>query len=171
MHYEVSEKIRTQRSQAEILQVLEKQFRNVSSNVQRSGQGLVVKKVAKTFGSINREDTTNLSVRQIEDGWLIVAGVDYNPSAVMFVLVIVTFCTAVGWAIPILFFVMQREMVKSAVQTCLHNVKNELDQPVPAGAGVATSYAQELEQLGDLKERGLISESEFEEKRKRLLGL
>lgn len=44
-------------------------------------------------------------------------------------------------------------------------------QPAPAPAAPQESYLDELERLADLRDRGIISEEDFEAKKKQLLGL
>lgn len=44
-------------------------------------------------------------------------------------------------------------------------------QPAPAPAAPQESYLDELERLADLRDRGIISEGDFEAKKKQLLGL
>ena len=44
-------------------------------------------------------------------------------------------------------------------------------QPTPAPAAPQESYLDELEKLADLRDRGIISEEDFEAKKKQLLGL
>ena len=41
----------------------------------------------------------------------------------------------------------------------------------PAPAAPAPSYLEELEKLGDLRDKGIITDAEFEAKKKELLGL
>jgi len=44
-------------------------------------------------------------------------------------------------------------------------------QPAPAPAAPQETYLDELERLADLRDRGIISEEDFEAKKKQLLGL
>jgi hypothetical protein len=43
--------------------------------------------------------------------------------------------------------------------------------PAPAAAPAAPDYAAELEQLAQLKAQGILSEEEFEAKKKQILGI
>jgi hypothetical protein len=43
--------------------------------------------------------------------------------------------------------------------------------PAPAPAAAEPDYAAEIEKLGQLKSQGLISEEEFEAKKKQILGI
>ena len=43
--------------------------------------------------------------------------------------------------------------------------------PAPAAAPAAPDYAAELEQLAQLKNQGIITEEEFEAKKKQILGI
>jgi len=45
------------------------------------------------------------------------------------------------------------------------------DEPAPAAAPAAPDYATELQRLAELKTAGVISEEEFEAKKKQILGI
>jgi adenosylmethionine-8-amino-7-oxononanoate aminotransferase len=44
-------------------------------------------------------------------------------------------------------------------------------EPAPQAAAPEPSYLEELEKLGNLRDQGIITEEEFEAKKKQLLGL
>jgi hypothetical protein len=54
-------------------------------------------------------------------------------------------------------------------------ISDEADQPLEAPAAAQPtskeSYLDELERLADLRDRGIISEDDFEAKKQQLLGL
>jgi hypothetical protein len=93
MRFEVSERIRTTRSQEELLAVLEDQFKKVSDSVHRAGKTIEAKSIEASFGSINRSDTTIISLRKVDDGWLVVAEVHYRPSVAFWIILIITLFT------------------------------------------------------------------------------
>lgn len=171
MKFEVSERIRTRRSLEELLTVLEAQFKKVASGVQRAGQTIEVKSIEASFGSINRTDTTTISLRKADDGWLVVADVDYQPSVAFWIILIITFFTWIFWLLPIAFYLLQKNTVRTAISECLQRVRNEFDQSSEGVNQIERSSIDDIEKLGALKERGLITESEFEAKKKQLLGL
>jgi Short C-terminal domain len=45
------------------------------------------------------------------------------------------------------------------------------DEPAPAAAPATPDYATELQRLAELKTAGVISEEEFEAKKKQILGI
>jgi putative oligomerization/nucleic acid binding protein len=47
----------------------------------------------------------------------------------------------------------------------------EPQAPAPAAAAPAPAYAAELEQLAALKQQGILTEEEFQAKKKQILGL
>jgi len=171
MKFEVSERIRTSKSQDELITALETQFRKVAGSTQRSGQTIEVKSIEASFGSINRKDTTVVSMTKADDGWLVVADVHYRPSVAFWIILIITLFTWVFWLIPIVFYLVQKSTVKTAITECLKRVRNEFDQVVQGASNPVTSNLDDLEKLGTLKEKGLISDSEFEAKKKQILGL
>lgn len=169
MKFEVSERIRTTKSQEELLLALEGQFKKISESVQRAGQIIEAKSIEASFGSINRADTTVISLRKADDGWLVVAEVNYRPSVAFWIILIITLFTWVFWLIPIAFYILQKNSVRTAISECLLRIKNEFDQS--SSGQMASSSIGDLEKLGALKEKGLITENEFEAKKKQLLGL
>jgi hypothetical protein len=171
MRFEVSERIRTTRSQEELLTVLEGQFKKVSEDVQRAGQTLEAKSIEASFGSINRTDTTIISLRKADDGWLVVAEVHYRPSVAFWIILIITLFTWIFWLLPIAFYLLQKNTVRTAISESLLRVKNEFDQSGGGSVQMASSSIDDLEKLGALKVKGLITDSEFEAKKKQLLGL
>jgi len=171
MRFEISERIRTSRSQEELLVVLEDQFKKVSEGVQRAGQTIEAKSIEASFGSINRSDTTTISLRKADDGWLIVAEVHYRPSVAFWIILIITLFTWIFWLLPIAFYLLQKNTVRTAITECLQRVRNEFDQSSGGSSQMASSSIGDLEKLAALKEKGLITDGEFEAKKKQLLGL
>lgn len=171
MKFEVSERIRTSKSQEELLAALETQFRKVAESTQRSGLTIEAKLIEASFGSINRKDTTFISMAKADDGWLVVAEVDYRPSIAFWIILIVTLFTWVFWLIPIAFYLLQKNSVKTSITECLQRVKNEFNQAAPEISKPAISNLEDLDKLGTLREKGIISDSEFEAKKKQILGL
>jgi hypothetical protein len=80
MKFEVSERIATSAGKEELLKTLEEQFKKVSQNAQRHGDALVVKLIEASFFYPVRIDTTTVELRDVDDGFLAVASVQYRPS-------------------------------------------------------------------------------------------
>jgi hypothetical protein len=171
MRFEVSERIRTQVSQEELLAVLEEQFRKVSESVKRYGQTLEVKSIEATFGSINRSDTTTVSIKKIDHGWLLVADVNYRPSGAFWIILIITLFTYVLWLVPIAFYILHKNTVKTAIVECFQRIRNEFDKPASSGSNLTSVSLEDLERLGALRDKGLLTETEFEAKKRNILGL
>jgi hypothetical protein len=89
MKFEVSERISTSAGKGELLKVLEEQFKKVSENVQRHGDTLVAKSIEASFGSINRYDTTTIELKDVDDGFLAVASVNYRPTTSFWIIFII----------------------------------------------------------------------------------
>ena len=171
MRFEASERVRTTRPQEELLSVLEQQFRKISEGVRRAGQTIEARSIEASFGSINRSDTTTISLREADDGWLVVAEVHYRPSVAFWIILILTLFTWVLWLLPIAFYLIQRTAVRTAISEILSRVKNEFDQSGNRTARTANSAIGDLEKLGALKEKGFITGAEFDAKKKELLGI
>jgi hypothetical protein len=173
MKFEVSERIVTSTAKEDLLKALEEQFKKVSLNVQRHGDTLVAKSIEASFGSINRSDTTTVELKAVDDGFLAVANVNYRPSTAFWIIFIIgIFLWLVGWLVPIIFYLIQKKTVQEGIQEVFIRVKNEFmspsgQQPMKHGQ----SDLDQLEKLGALKEKGVITEDEFQAKKKQLLGL
>ena len=58
-------------------------FRSIASSAVVVGEILRVTRVHATFGSINRYDVTDIAIRPVDDGYLLIADVKYRPSAIV----------------------------------------------------------------------------------------
>lgn len=173
MRFEVSERLRTERSPEEVLAFLEEQFRKVAESVHTHGAVLEVEDIEATFGSINRNDTTMVSVKPHADGMVLVAEVNYRPSIAFWIILAITLFTYVFWLIPVAFYLMQKVTVRDAIANCFRRAQNEFG--VAGGAAEAqptgNGALDELEKLAQLRDRGIVTEEEFAAKKKLLLGL
>lgn len=170
MKFEVSERITTGADKEEILRGLEEQFKKVSQSVTRNGDSLVAESIEASFGSINRSDTTTIEARDTDDGFLVLANVHYRPSVAFWIILILTLFTYVFWLIPIGFYLIQKKTVQSGIQEVFTRVKNEFMR----SGGVqlkkqGQSDLDQLEKLAALKEKGVITEEEFQAKKKEFL--
>lgn len=171
MRFEVSERITTKTSNEELLRALEEQFRKVSENVQRNGNTLFVKSVEASFGSINRRDSAVIELKKCDDGYLAIAAVNYRPSVAFWILLILLISTAVGWVLPIIFYLTQRKTVQNAIQEVFTRVKNEF-QNTRASSGLRDiNGVDQIERLAALRDKKIISEEEFLAKKKEILDL
>jgi hypothetical protein len=128
MRFEVSERIPTSRSAADILDALEQQFRKVSSSVRRVGSTFTATMIGSTFGSINRTDQTTVSLKRVDDGYLVVADVYYRPSVMFWVFLVCGLFGWVLWVVPIVFYLIHKNFVRKGIEECLQRVKNEFLQ-------------------------------------------
>jgi hypothetical protein len=108
-------------------------------------------------------------VRQLDDGWLVLADVNYRPSALFWIILLITLFTWIGWLIPIAFYLIQKNTVKAAIQGCLQRVRNEFEETVRAS--MPANAVSDLERLAALRERGIVSDDEFQAAKRRLLGV
>jgi uncharacterized membrane protein YciS (DUF1049 family) len=168
MKFEISERIRRNKSQNELLGFIENQFKKIAENVSCSGQVVYVTSVEASFGSINRSDDSEIKLKKAEGGWLIVADVNYRPSIVFWIYFFIGLFSVAFWVIPLFFYINNKKTVKSAIAECLQRIKSEFEQSVNSQENTAID---DLQKLGELKEKGLINENEFEIKKKQLLGL
>ena len=104
MKFEVSERIISSAPQNIILAALEEQFRKTSGNVTQDGEVLKVNMIEASFGSINRDDKTSVKINAKDDGYILLADVQYNPSIFFWIFILIGIFTTVGWLIPVAFF-------------------------------------------------------------------
>lgn len=172
MKFEVSERIRTNRNQDELLVVLEEQFLKISESGQRSESSIEIKTIEESFGSGFRSDTTVVTSKKTDDGWLIIADVHYKPTAFYYIFIIVgLFSTGILWIVPIIFYIVQKNTVRTAIVDCFQRVRNEFDEPSFGMANSVLPSLEEIERLGALRDKGLLTEEEFQEKKRKMLGL
>ena len=170
MRFEVSERIDTEAGWEKLTGVAEQQFEKISRETRWDHDCLVVTGIEATFGSINRSDRTVVAFRELDGGWLVSADVIYRPSVWFWIFVLLSLFTYVGWLIPIAFYLIQRNTVRSAAEAALRRVANELRSASGSKDLRRVSALDELEKLGNLKERGFVSEEEFQAKKAHLLG-
>ncbi len=172
MKFEVSERIATRAGKENLLKGLEEQFKKVSEDVKRQGDNLVAKSIEASFGSVNRSDTTTVELRTADDGFLVVACVHYRPSVLFWVYLILLLSTGIFWLIPIIFYLIQKKTVQNGIQEVFTRVKNEFMSSGGQKPNIqGLSNIEQLEKLAALKEKGTITENEFQAKKKELLGL
>lgn len=175
MRFEISERIKSKHSSKEIIKVLETQFSKISESISISGNVIEAKSIEATFGSINRDDRTLIEIREIEDEYLLVADISYQPSVWFWIFIVIGLFTWVFWAVPVVFYLLQKNTVKDAVKSCLERVKNEFQSTNSSQTSIDTkpesSNLDNLERYGELLKKGLITEEEFQIKKKELLGL
>ena len=170
MKFEVSERIATSEGKEVLLKALEEQFKKVSENVQRHGDILIAKSIEASFGSINRTDTTTVELKDVDNGFLAVANVQYRPSGAFWIIFIITLFTWVFWLIPIAFYLIQKKTVQEGIQEVFTRVKNEfMSSREQKSNKQGQSDLDQLEKLAALKEKGVITEDEFQAKKKELL--
>jgi hypothetical protein len=133
MNFEVNERLSTRQPKEQVLQALEARFNKIAAKTQREGEVIRVKSIEASFGSINRADTTLVTIKTIEGGFLMVADVNYRPSIVFWIIIVITlFGTGILWFIPIVFYLFQKKTVRSAIEECFKSINNEFHQNVSA---------------------------------------
>jgi hypothetical protein len=168
MRFEVSERIKTSKSQEELLSFLEAQFKKISESANRSDTTIKVKSIEASFGAINRDDSADISLKKSEDGWLLVSDVNYKPSAMFWVFFIVGLFSWVFWLLPIGFYLYQKDAVKGAISDCFQRVRNEFEQSI-AHVQTQASSLGDIGQLHELFKAGAITQEEFDEQKKKIL--
>jgi hypothetical protein len=75
---------------------------------------------------------------------------------------------SIGFFIPIIFYSAQKKNVRATIKECFQRVKHEFDRNIPSQPQ-EKSGIDELEKLAILKERGFVTDEEFDRKKKDLL--
>lgn len=175
MKYELSEFLKTSRNANDILNILKQQFSKVSDDTSiLFNSNLQVRSIEATFGSINRSDTTIVSLNKKDGGYLCIADVHYRPSFFFWIIFIALLFTWIGWLLPIIFYLYQKNSVKQAIVDVFKRSKDELEHETPNTAPAPfknDSLYEKIEKLASLKDKGFISEEEFQFKKTKLLNL
>jgi|GEM_PF-1045374 len=166
MRFEVSERVKTSATKSLLLKSMEEQFRKVSESTQPYGESLEVKDIEASFGSINRNDTTIVEVKDVDDGYLLIANVHYRPSVAFWIILIITLFTWVGWLIPIVMYIWQRKVVQNGIQEVFTRIRNEY-----TSSKGEKSDLDQLQKLAQLRDCGVLTDQEFQAKKKELLGI
>lgn len=168
MKFEISESIHSA-NDAGILDGLEAQFKKTSEKVERYNGSLTVSSIQASFGSINRTDKTLVTIKPAKNGLMLVAEVNYRPSGFFWLFLILCLFTWVFWLIPIVFYLVQKNTVKESIAEVFKRIKDEFEQSedrvIASGEGLI-----HLEKYAALKDKGIITEQEFNVKKKQILG-
>ena len=173
MQFQVTERITTNASITDVGSAMQSNFQRIAVSAVPVNNILRVTSIHATFGSINRTDITEIAIRPVENGYLLVADVKYRPSVAFWIILVITLFTWVFWLVPIIFYITQKDTVKRAIEEGFRNVKNELgsNQNSVTSNSQSTSAIADLEKLGSLLRQGLVSQQEFDEQKRRLLGV
>ena len=167
MNFEVSERINTRTNTLAVVNEWEVQLRKIAK-VTRDGDVITARAIEASFGSVNRHDKTVFTVRPKETGLLCVADVTYRPSVAFWVFFMLgLFAYGLLFWIPIIFYLLQKKTVRSGITDVFARIKNEFEMQ----ATTVDSGLEGLERLAGLKERGMLSDAEFESKKKELLAV
>jgi hypothetical protein len=140
--------------------------------MQRNGDTIIAKSIEASFGSINRSDTTIVELRTVDDGFLAIANVNYRPSFAFWVFIIIGIFSWVLWILPLVFYIIQKNTVREGIEAVFTRIKNEFNSlEGQRSKKQGQSDIEQLEKLAALKEKGVVTEGEFQAKKKELLGV
>ena len=169
MEFELSERITTVAGKKEIFSVLTSQFKKVSESVVQKENLVGVVRVGAFFDGF-RNDTSIIRLKENDDGFLLTAEVNYRPSVWFWIVcIILTFTTFVGELIPLIIYFYQKNAVSKTIQNIFMRVKNEFQNTNNVKVPSNTTDLDKLEKLHNLKEKGIITEDEFNTKKKEIL--
>jgi hypothetical protein len=171
MHFEVSERLVTNEPPEAVMEFAQRIFSKISDKTRLERGLLTVRMVEASFGSINRTDSTRVGLQRTGGGYLLVSETDYRPSGWFWLFLIVLLFTYIGWLIPIVFYLYQRNTVKGAIESAISRIVNEFSLgPVAVGHHSApTSSADEIRKLAELRDSGVLTADEFEAQKRKLL--
>jgi len=128
MKITVTERIKTSKSKSVIIDELRESFEKVAENVNEIDSGVAVESINATFGSINRKDTTEITIKEKDNGFLMTAEVTYKPSVVFWILLAITIWFAVvGAVIPVGFYLWHKKLVREEIEKTFKNVRYEVE--------------------------------------------
>lgn len=174
MNFELSRRFQTNSSSEEIMIFLEEAFRKAAVTVVKNSDTLTVGSINATFGSINRDDKTIVSVKSKSEETLIVASVDYKPSIWFWVIFVCCLFTTVLWLVPIAFYFYQKNTVRNGIEEIFSRAENEFRSSKSNSATVKSASAEDissqLEKLASLKEKGILTDEEFANQKAKILS-
>lgn len=180
--FESSIRLQTDEPSETILQAISAQFENAATSVRAASDGsLVIEGIEPSFGSVNNENTSRIELRTMNGGYLVVASTYYRPSFVFWILFLILLFTWVGWLIPLGFYLWQKQAVQKRIERIFARINDEFrsvptSQPVPSQSATPSGSDKELaqlellERLGDLLQRGVLTQEEFQAKKAQILG-
>lgn len=173
MNIKLNEKIKTNLSEAEILALLQSEFTQMSTAVHTDGGTVTARLIVpNTFGAINRQDVTHISLSPSADGFIVTADITIAPSTAFWFFFIFGLLFAwVLWIPVVIFYMMQKSTIIDAVRQALGNCRVRCDAPSAAPQHSAPSALDEIEKLGSLKEKGLLTEEEFTVRKAHILKI
>ncbi len=174
MNFDVSRRFQTKATVKEITSFLQSSFMKSAGTVSDNGSSLIVQSINPTFGSINRSDRTAIEIKSVDSDIVLVANVTYKPSTWFWVFVVIGLFTTIAWVIPIAFYLYQKGMVKNGIEEVFNRTETEFrgensTRSVTNAASSEDVFTQ-LEKLGALKEKGLLSDEEFASQKAKLMG-
>jgi len=170
MKFEISKRVNGPQDTKLLMNSLERQFKKISSKTVRGGSVLQVESIEATFGSINRKDTSNIIVRPVSDGCLLIAEVHYRPSIAFWILIIILLFTWIAWLLPIVFYLVQKGTVRRGIEAVFTRISDEHSQAMANGRRSSEMGSIDgLDKLASLYERGHLSKDEFEAKKATML--
>ncbi|WP_407434353.1 SHOCT domain-containing protein [Treponema sp.] len=173
MKFDVSRRFQTKNSEEEIAKFLEDLFRKNSNSANYNNGVLTVELINPTFGSINRKDKTVIEIKPKDNETLLVANVEYKPSGWFWFFVICGLFTTVAWLIPIIFYLYQKNTVKTGIEEIFSRTENEFRETNKSSSAASTEQPEDpvskLEKLAVLKEKGILSEEEFIKQKQKIL--
>lgn len=127
MQFTVTERIKTSKEKNKVLEEMLEAFKRVSETATLQDDILILEGVAATFGSINRTDTTNVSMKEKDNGYLLSADVDYKPSTMFWVLLVLLLFSGALWLLPIGFYLWHKNLVKTEIEKVFKNIRDEFE--------------------------------------------
>lgn len=128
MKFELNEKVKTNKNEGAVLEILEEQFRKVSDSTRIEGKELIVRSIHASFYSFVCSDKTEVRISKKENGYLCVADTNYCPSIWFWILFILGFFIAgLGTIIDVIAYFYQKKVVRDTIVDVLRGVKNEVE--------------------------------------------
>jgi len=148
MRFQTSEPVRDADTEV-VLSLLEAQLRRISWQVERSEQAMEACDIRASFSSIVQNSTAVLSIQTNKANCLLTADVSYRPSVAFWFFFGLGLPTALGWLIPLAFYMSQKGTIRSTIEDVLRRVKAECEFN-------DSSVAEEVRSCQDDAENGVV---------------
>ncbi len=173
MKYSMTERLLTTVSQDDLLIRIETILKEICGEIERRDKVIEIRGIESKFLAFplrELKDNTIITAKPIAGGFLLQADVKHRPKAMFWLWLFVplfTPCFFISiWTL--VFYILSVKAIRPIIERAFKRICNECSTPAPSSAPQA-NIVDHLERLAQLKEKGVLSSTEFEEQKAKLL--
>ncbi len=178
INFKIADRIVTDCSKAEIIDELQRKLKQYSNKVTLYEDILYAREIFQSFFSIKYSDVI-IEVTESLDGYFLNAKVKHRPYIFFWVWLLVVYIffdipTVIClWIFLIALYFYQKHMTKENIKGIFSHVRNRLslNHKLPSSKQTTCNDFAGLEKLAELRDKGVVTQEEFEAKKKQILDL